>query len=168
IHPGWPELAVQVQGALAVARAVELDSQHRLPATHDQPPFFDEQRQKAGEEQLAAVRVAVHRFVDRDLEAAREVVVLVAGVARREALEQMLEITKQQRLVLVDREAEGGMQRLQMNASGPQAGSHNLVADPLGEVDELGGVRSVEPQASRDHLPAANAWTSRSRTGRER
>ena len=83
-----------------MARAVELDCEHRLPATHDQPPFFDEQRQKAGEEQLAAVRVAVHRFVDRDLEAAREVVVLIAGVARREALEQMLEITKQQRLVL--------------------------------------------------------------------
>ncbi len=101
--------------------------------------------------------VAVHRLVDSDLDTSREVVVLVPGFAGRETLEQVLKVAEQQGLVLVDGQADCGVQRLQMDPSRTEARLSHLIADAVGEVDELGGVRSVEPQAPRDHRAAVSA-----------
>jgi hypothetical protein len=62
--------------------------------------------------------VAVHRLVDRDLQPALEIVVLIRGIVWSKSLEEALEVTKQQRLVLVDREAERRVQGLEVDAPG--------------------------------------------------
>src|SRR5712664_1538811 len=149
-----------------MARTVELHGEDRLPAPKHELAFLDQQRCEAGQQQLAAVRVAVDRLVDRDLEASREVVVLVAGVAGREALEQLLEVAQEQRLVFVDGESERGVHRLQVDAAGPEARPAHFLADELGDVDEFGGVRRFESQPPGDHAVADKACTRSSRTGR--
>jgi len=92
------------------------------------------------------MRVAVDRLVDRDLVSPREVVVLVSGITRSETLQEFLEIAKKQRLVLVDRETDRGVQRLHVDAPFSKTRLLHFIPQPLGQVDELGGARRFEPK----------------------
>src|SRR6266480_1585393 len=146
-----------------MARTVELDGEYRLPASEHHAPVLDEQRREGAQQELAAVRVSVDGLVERDVEPALEVVVLVPGARRCQALEQALEVAQQQRLVFIDRAAEGRMQRLQIDAAGAQPGAAHLLLDPRSDVDELGGVRRLELQPVGAHLdtPRASCRSSR-------
>src|ERR1700686_4178625 len=146
-----------------MARAVELDREHGLPPAEDKLALFDQQGREAGEQYLAAVSMAVDRFVQRDVGAASEIIVLVPGPDRGKALEQAFEIPDQQGLVLVDRKADGRMQRLQVHAADLQSGSTDLVAKPIGYVDKLGRVTGLEAKALDDHDLASKARSRSSR-----
>src|ERR1700694_4528324 len=88
-----------------MARAVELNREHRLPAPGHELAILDEQGCEPGEKQLPAVRVAVDRLVEGDRVGARKVVVLVAGVAGCKAFEQLLEVAQEERLAFVGGES---------------------------------------------------------------
>src|SRR5256886_13229507 len=90
------------------ARAVQLDGKHRLPPAQDQLAILHHQSGEGAQKELAAVSVSVDRLVERDVEAASEVVVLVARAGRSQAFEQTLEIAQQQRLGFVYPEPPGG------------------------------------------------------------
>src|SRR5882762_10084512 len=107
--------------------------------------------------------MAVLWLVLRDVEPAREVVVLVARACRGKSLEQSLEVPKQQRLVLVDRDPERRVQRLNVDPPDPQPRLSDLVAQPVGDVDEFGRVLGLEAQALADHHLASKARRSSSR-----
>src|SRR5207247_3304525 len=49
------ELAVQLQRDLPLTRTVELDREHRLPATQDKVAFLDHERCERAQQELAAV-----------------------------------------------------------------------------------------------------------------
>src|SRR5256885_8068112 len=143
------------------ARAVQLDSKHRLPPAQDQLAILHHQGGEGAQKGLAAVSVSVDRLVERDVEAACEVVVLVARAGRSEALEQTLEIAQQQRLVFVDRDPDGGVQRLQVDAAVAQAAPAYLVADTVRDVDELRGVHGGEFEPPVAQLAApSDCWRS--------
>src|SRR5437773_486849 len=148
-----------------MARTVELDGEHRLPASEHHAPILDEQRREGAQQELAAVRVSVDGLVERDVEPALEVVMLVPGARRCQALEQAFEVAQQQRLVFVDGEAEGRVQRLQIDAAGAQPGAANLLLDALCDVDELGGVRGRELEPVGAHLDTPRASCRSSRAG---
>jgi len=103
------------------------------------------------------VGVAVDRLVHRHVHAAGEVVVLVARTLRGDAFEKTLKVAKQERFVLVDRQAERGVQRLEMQAPHPHAGPAHLFAKAVGDVDEFGGPRGVEAKPLADHHLASKA-----------
>src|SRR3989442_8788627 len=151
-----------------MSRAVELDREHRLPAPEDELAVLDKQGCETCEQQLPAVRVAVHRLVDGNFEAPLEVIMLIARIAWRQALEKMLEIADEQGLIFVDGQAKSRVQRLQVHAPGPKARFLHRVAQPFSDVDEFSGVRTFEPQPPGDHAVAVNALRSSSRTGRLR
>src|SRR6266852_7596246 len=140
-----------------MARTIQLDGEHRLPAPKHELGVLDQQRREAREQELAAVSVAVNRLVHFYFKASREIVVLVSGVAGREALQQVLEVVKEQGLVFIYCEAERRVQRLQVDPPSPQAGFPHLFAQPLGQVDEFGGTRSFESQPPGDHAEVAKA-----------
>ena len=159
------ELALELDRELAVTRSVELDREDRLPAPQDEMAVFDHQRGEGAEKQLPAVGMPVDRLVERDVEAACEVVVLVTGTRRRQALQQAFEVAQQQRLVLVDREAERGVQRLEVDAAVAQPRAAHLVPDAGGDVDELGGPGGRELEAVRAHAVAPRDSCSSCRAG---
>src|SRR6267378_1927483 len=107
--------------------------------------------------------MTVDGLINPDVEAAREVVVLVARTGRRDPLEQRLEVAQQERLVFVDREAERRVQRLQMHAAVAQSGALHLVPDAIGDVDELCGVRGGELETVGRHRAASRDCWSRTR-----
>src|SRR6266699_6022944 len=156
-HNQVGEISVQLERELSVPWTVELDRENRLPPSEHEVALFNEQRGKAADQQLPAVGVPVDRFVQRDLDAPRKVVVQIGRVFRSDALEHRLKVAKQQRLVLVDRESEGCVQRLQVDSSCDQAGATHVFAQAVGEVDELSGVRAVETKADADHVSAQRA-----------
>jgi len=92
-----------------------------LPSAQDQVSVLHQQRGEACQQQLPAVGVAVDRLVERDLEPAGEIVVLVARAGGGKSLEQRLEVPQQKRLVLVDRDAHRRVQGLQVDAAHPKA-----------------------------------------------
>lgn len=94
------------------------------------------------------MRVSVDGLVERDVDTAREIVVLVGGVARSKALEHGLKVVQQQRLVLIDRDAERRMQRLQVDAASDEARAPHMLANLLRQIDELSPVRAFEPEAA--------------------
>src|SRR5256885_6359013 len=146
---------------MPLARAVQLDSKHRLPPAQDQLAILHHQGGEGAQKGLAAVSVSLDRLVERDGEAAWEVVVLVARAGRSEAFEQPLEFAQQQRLVFVDRDPAGGVQRLQVAAAVAQAAPAYLVADAVRDVDELGGVRAGEFEPAVAQLAApSDCWRS--------
>src|SRR3989475_9971336 len=149
-----------------MSRAVELDREHRLPAPEDELAVLDQQGCETCEQQLPAVRVAVHRLVDGNFEAPLEVILVIARIAWRQALEKMLEIAEEQGLIFVDGQAKSRVQRLQVHAPGPKARFLHRVAQPFSDVDEFSGVRTFEPQPPGDHSGGGNALRSSSRTGR--
>ena len=153
---GPGELALELDGHLTLPRTVELDREDRLPAPEDEIAFLDQEGGERAQQQLPTVRVPVDRLVQGDVEAAREVVVLVPGPSRSQPLEQAFEVPKQKGLVFVDREAERGVQRLEMGAPGEQAGASHLVPDLGGDVDKLGGMpgREFEPCAAQRTAPS--------------
>ena len=151
------EISVQLERELAVPWTIELDRENRLPPSEHEVALFNEQGGEAADQQLPAVGVPVDRFVQRDLDAPRKVVVQIGRVLRSDALEHRLKVAQQQRLVLVDRESEGRVQRLQVDSSGDQAGAAHVFAQAIREVDELSGVRAVETKAAADHVSAQRA-----------
>src|SRR3989441_5543679 len=148
-----------------MSRAVELDREHRLPAPEDELAVLDQQGCETCEQQLPAVRVAVHRLFDGNFEAPLEVIMLIARIAWRQALEKMLEIAEEQGLIFVDGQAKSRVKRLQVHAPGPKARFLHRVAQPFSDVDEFSGVRTFEPQPPGDHAVAVNGLRSSSRTG---
>ena len=145
------EIAIQLHRQLAVARSVQLDREDRLPAAQHEVSVLYEHRREPRQQQLAAVSVTIHRLVDRDVDAPREIVVRVAHVVRGDPLQHRREVAQQQRLVLVDGQAERGVQRLQVHAARREAGALHLLPDLVGEVDELGRACALKAQAARDH-----------------
>src|SRR2546427_11246976 len=103
-----------------MSRAVELDREHRLPAPEDELAVLDQQGCETCEQQLPAVRVAVHRLVDGNFEAPLEVIMLIAPIAWRQALAKMLEIPEEQGLIFVGGPAKRRGQRPQGQPPGPQ------------------------------------------------
>ena len=75
----------------------------------------------------------------------------VAQVVRGDPLQHRREVAQEQRLVLVDGQAEGRVQRLQVHAARREAGALHLLPDAVGEVDELGRACALKAQAARDH-----------------
>ena len=100
------------------------------------------------------MRVPVDRLVQRDVDAAREIVVLVAGAGGRDALEHALEVAQQEGFVLVDGEPDRRVEGLEMDAAVAEPRTADLVADPGGEVDELGGTGGCELQPRGAHRVA--------------
>ena len=109
--------------------------------------------------------MTVHRLVESDVEPPGEVVVLVARATRRETLQEGLEVTQQERLVLIDRQAYGRVERLKIDAAEAEACAADLVAELGGDVDELRGAGGLEPEPLGDHRPLSRAPTRSSRTG---
>src|SRR5258708_977152 len=107
--------------------------------------------------------MTVHRLVHGDVHAAREVVVLVARTRRGDPFEKALEVAEQQRLVFVDSEAERCVERLEMQAAHPHAGSTHLFTQAIRDVDEFGGPRGLEAKALADHQLASKARSKSSR-----
>src|SRR2546422_10903011 len=151
-----------------MSRAVELDREHRLPAPEDELAVLDQQGCETCEQQLPAVRVAVHRLFDGNFEAPLEVIMLIARIAWRQALEKMLEIAEEQGLIFVDGQAKSRVQRLQVHAPGPKARFLHRVAQPFSDVDEFSGVRTFEPHPPGAPAVAVTAVRSASPTGRPR
>src|SRR2546422_9723409 len=149
-----------------MSRAVELDREHRLPAPEDELAVLDQQGCETCEQQLPAVRVAVHRLFDGNFEAPLEVIMLIARIAWRQALEKMLEIAEEQGLIFVDGQAKSRVKRLQVHAPGPKARFLHRVEQPFSDVDEFSRVRTFGPQPPREPAVAVNALRSSSRTGR--
>src|SRR5437762_2264904 len=81
------------------------------------------------------------RRVDRDVDAPLELVVLVVQVAGGDALQRRLQVPEQQRLPLVDGQAQRRVQRLQVEAAVVEAGRADLLLEAAGDVDELGRPR---------------------------
>src|SRR2546428_1741649 len=148
-----------------MSRAVELDREHRLPAPEDELAVLDQQGCETCEQQLPAVRVAVHRLVDGNFEAPLEVIMLIARIAWRQALEKMLEIADEQGLIFVDGQAKSRVQRLQVHAPGPKARFLHRVAQPFSDVDEFSGVRNFEPLPPGEYSGARDSFWTSSRTG---
>src|SRR4029077_11897227 len=74
-------------------------------------------------------------------------------------------VTKQKGFVLVDGDSDGRMKRLQVHAAHPEVGFAHLLAQALGDVDELRWMRGLEAQPLGDHHSARNAPSSSSRAG---
>ena len=110
------------QRYLAVLPAVEIHQKHPLPAAEVQPAVGDRHRLRRPQERRATVCMAVSPFARHDVDGtAGEVVVRVGSRFRREALEERFEVRKEQRLVLVDHQAGGGMPGLRDQQSFHQA-----------------------------------------------
>ena len=84
------------------------------------------------QQQLPAVGVAVDGLILGDADPAGEIVVQVSRPPGRHPLQHGLEVVEQQRLVLIDRDPERRVERLQMDASVDEAGGRDLVLNLLG------------------------------------
>jgi hypothetical protein len=136
---------------LAAARAVQLYREHRLPSAQDQLPILDEEGGEARQQELPAVGVTVDRLIERDLDSPGEIVVLVARALGRNILEQIREVAKESRFVLVDRETDSRVQRLHVHPADPQTGAPHFASELLCNVDELRCTRALEMQPLGDH-----------------
>jgi len=58
------------------------------------------------------VCVAIDGLIERDFDSPSEIVVFITRAAGGKLLQQVLEVLKEERLVLVDREADRGVKRL--------------------------------------------------------
>jgi len=109
-----------------------------LPAAQIQAAFDHADRLRVSEQECARMGVSVAALARLQIDGTpAEIVVRVGPGFRRQALEHRLQVPEQQRLVLVDHDGGGGVERPDQGDPPIDPGSLQAPGHPGGEVDEL-------------------------------
>ena len=139
-----------MDGDGAAARAIEFHEEDALPLPQVDLAGGDVERNRGSEQECAGVCVSVRLLSRRRRLAGGEVVVAVAGAAGRPALEGVLEVVEQQRLVLVDDDGGSRVSALHRDRAFSDPRPQYALGQERRQVHELEGL--LRPQL--DDVPA--------------
>ena len=105
-------------GDAALARPIQFKQKNALPAAEVEATFDNVDALGRSEEKCSAMRKTIAAFIGSEISRANaEVIVTIIGVGRNQSLEEIVHVSQQQRLMLVDDDAGRGVPGLDVDKS---------------------------------------------------